>query len=166
MILLGFAIYSEMRFRVCFSMSPGWSPIGTCVLCQQSPNERIFRETNLGQTWQIDQCQAQNMRRVDLEIDRLPIDAFVASSNARSLCLNFSPHVVEVIPFPTRNMIELCPFLLSSNASWSMWNMNFVVSRAVVSVARYVDELENQGASGNNATSSRQKISAYDVLED
>lgn len=155
-----------MRFRVCFSMSPGWSPIGTCVICQQMSHERIFRGTNLGQTWQIDQCQAQNVRRVDLEIDGLSIDAFVASSNARSLCLNFSPHVVEIIPFPSGNMVELCPFLLSCNASWSMWNMNFVVSRSVVSVAWYVDELENQGASGNNATSSRQEISAYNVLED
>jgi hypothetical protein len=29
MILLGLAIYSEMRFRVCFSISDGWSPMGT-----------------------------------------------------------------------------------------------------------------------------------------
>lgn len=29
MILLGLAMYSEMRFLVCFSMSVGWSPIGT-----------------------------------------------------------------------------------------------------------------------------------------
>ncbi len=28
--LLGLAIYSEMRFRVCFSISVGWSPMGTC----------------------------------------------------------------------------------------------------------------------------------------
>lgn len=28
-ILLGFAMYSEMRLRVCFSMSVGWSPMGT-----------------------------------------------------------------------------------------------------------------------------------------
>lgn len=29
MMLLGLAMYSEMRLRVCFSMSVGWSPIGT-----------------------------------------------------------------------------------------------------------------------------------------
>lgn len=28
-ILFGFAMYSEMRFLVCFSISVGWSPIGT-----------------------------------------------------------------------------------------------------------------------------------------
>jgi hypothetical protein len=29
-MLLGLAMYSEIRFRVCFSISVGWSPIGIC----------------------------------------------------------------------------------------------------------------------------------------
>lgn len=115
--------------------------MGTCVLCQQITSEPKIRGTNLCQTGQINQRQAKNMRRINFEIDRLSVDAFVASSYARSLCLDFSPHLREVIPFPPRNMIKLSPFLLSCNAGWSVWDMDFVVSRLVVSVAWYVDEL-------------------------
>lgn len=34
MMELGLAMYSEMRFRVCFSISVGWSPIGTWAISQ------------------------------------------------------------------------------------------------------------------------------------
>lgn len=33
-MLLGLAMYSEMRFLVCFSISVGWSPMGTYIRCQ------------------------------------------------------------------------------------------------------------------------------------
>lgn len=49
-MLFGFAIYSEINVRVCFSMSEGWSPIGTFVKPGRSTRvkfrtwgEKIFR---------------------------------------------------------------------------------------------------------------------------
>jgi hypothetical protein len=106
------------------------------------------------------------VRRIYLEIDRLSVDAFVASSYARRFCLYLSPHFGKVVPFSTRDMMELCPFLLPRNAGWSMWNMDLVFSWFVVSLAWYVDELENQGASSDDATPSRQEVSADYIFED
>jgi hypothetical protein len=106
------------------------------------------------------------VRRVYLEIDRLSVDAFVASSYARSLCLNLPPYFGKIVEFPTRNVIKLCPFLLPCDASRSMWDMNLVFPWPVVSFAGYIDELENQGASSNDATSSGQEVSADYVFQD
>jgi hypothetical protein len=39
MILFGLAIYSVIRDRVCFSMSVGWSPIGTFVSEQEAEKQ-------------------------------------------------------------------------------------------------------------------------------
>lgn len=56
MILFGFAINSEMRLRVCFSMSAGWSPIGTYGVVSLT-RELICRarRTYFCETWEIDQ---------------------------------------------------------------------------------------------------------------
>ena len=40
-MLFGLAMYSEIRFRVCFSMSVGWSPIGTFVKPGRSTNVKL-----------------------------------------------------------------------------------------------------------------------------
>jgi hypothetical protein len=81
------------------------------------------------------------MRRVYLEVDRLSVDALVASCDTRSLCFNLPLHLCEVIPTPSWHMVKLCPFLLARDAGWRVRHMDFVGGRFVVSFAGNVDEL-------------------------
>lgn len=95
------------------------------------------------------------MRRVYLEIDWLPVDAFIASCYTRSLGFNLPLHLGEVIPFATVYMMELSPFLLTGDAGRGVRHVYFIVGGLVVPFARYVDELKNQGSSCNYAAPSR-----------
>ena len=52
------------------------------------------------------------MRRVDLQMDWLSIDAFVVASDARGLILNLSLHVCKVLKSPAGNVVEFGPFIL------------------------------------------------------
>ena len=47
---------------------------------QHLQREDKFQHSYLCETWQIDQSQVQDIWRVNLEIDRLAIDALVVSS--------------------------------------------------------------------------------------
>ena len=96
MILFGLAIYSEMRFRVCFSISVGWSPIGTYrIEISPRPSAETTQPLYLSQTWQINQREAQHMRRVYFEIYGLSIDALVISCDSGCLVLNFPLDILE-----------------------------------------------------------------------
>jgi hypothetical protein len=103
------------------------------------------------------------MRRVNLEVDRLPIDAFIAASYARRLCLDFAFYFLKVVPSPTRNMMELGPFLLRRNARRCVWNLGFSL---LVIVAWNIDELKDEWPSSHDAAASWQKISTNNILED
>jgi hypothetical protein len=81
------------------------------------------------------------MRRVYLEINWLPVDAFVASRYSRSLGLDFSLHLGEVIPPPAWNVMKFRPLFLSRDACWCVWHMDFIATRLVVSLAGEIDEL-------------------------
>lgn len=60
-MLLGLAIYSEIRFRVCFSMSVGWSPMGTYKYVNCAQSWRRDSQAYLCQSRQVHQRQAQDV---------------------------------------------------------------------------------------------------------
>lgn len=95
----------------------------------------------LGQTRQINECQAQHVRRVDLEINGLSVDSLVVSCYPRSLVLDLAPDLGEVVVSPPWNMQKLSPFLLPRNTGWSMRHVDFIVVVGVIVFAGKVDEL-------------------------
>jgi hypothetical protein len=119
----------------------------------------------LGQTGQVDKRQAEHVRRVDLEVNGLPVDALVVACYPGRLVLNLAPDLGEVIVPPTWDVEELSPFLLASNACWGVGHMHFVVVVCILALAGEVDELQNQGSSGHDAAASGQEVSADNVLE-
>lgn len=112
-----------------------------------------LRLTDLGETRKINQCQAQDVGRIDLEVDGLPVDALVATRDPTGFVFNLPFDFLKVVPSSARNVVELCPLVLSCYAGWSMRYMDFVIFWPVL-VAGDVDELENQRSSCDNAASS------------
>lgn len=162
-ILFGLAIYSVMRLRVCFSISDGWSPIGTLTRCQQ-PTRSHKHVTNLGQAGQIDQSKAEDMWRVNLEVNGLSVDALVISSYPRCLVLNLPLDLAKILEPPAGQVVELRPFVLCSNACRRVWCVDLIVIWLVSALAGDVDELQNQRSSSDNAASSREKVLSNDVF--
>jgi hypothetical protein len=165
MTLFGLAMYSVMRFRVCFSMSVGWSPIGTCS-CQHPLSNFCYATTYLGQTRQINQRQTENVWGVHLQVDRLPVDALVVSRYPRCLGLNLTLDLAKIIEPPTGNVQKLSPFLLSCDACWGVWHVNFVAFLGILALAREVDQLQDKRSPRYDAAASGQKVPADNVLED
>jgi len=95
----------------------------------------------------------------------LPVDAFVATSDATGLVLDLALDLRKVIPPSTRDVIELSPFVLTCDASRRVWYMYLVILRLVVSAAGYVDELKYQGPPCDDSTASREEITADNVFE-
>ena len=85
----------------------------------------------------------------------MSVDALVAARYPARLILNLSLDFAKVIPLATRNVIEFCPFILSSHTRWGVWDVYLVVFGFVVPAARNVDELQDEWSSRNNAASSR-----------
>ena len=105
------------------------------------------------------------MRRIDLEIDWLPVDAFVVSCYPRGFILDFALNLGEVVEPPARNMKELSPFLLAGNARWSVRDVDLVAFVCIFALAREIDELQDKWPPSYDAAASRQEVSADDVLE-
>jgi hypothetical protein len=81
------------------------------------------------------------MRGVDLQIDRLPVDAFVAPCYSGRLRIYLALHLREVVPSSAGDMMELSPFLLASDTCGSVGHMYFIISWLIISFAGEVDEL-------------------------
>ena len=116
---------------------------------------------NLGQARKVHKRQVENMRRVNLKIDRLTIDAFVAASYPRGLVLDFSLDIGKIREPSARDMMELSPLRASSGSRRSV--------RIVERVRRFfillnVDKLQDQRSPGADAASSGQKITADDIF--
>lgn len=121
--------------------------------------------THLCQSRQINQGQAQDVWRVDLEVDGLSVDALVVSCYPGCLGLDLASNLGEVVESPSRMVEKLAPFLLACNAGGCVWDMNLVIFRLVFALARQVDELQDQRSPRDDAASSRQKVSTYNVFE-
>lgn len=117
---------------------------------------------HLCKTRQINQSKTQNVGRVNLQVDGLPVDALIASGNPRRLVLNLPLDLAEVVEPAAGNVSKLGPFILTGYTRWRVWH---VYLGLVVSAARDVDELQNQRSPCDNAASTRQKVSPDNVLE-
>jgi len=95
------------------------------------------------------------MRRVDLKVDRLPVDALVVPSYSRRLIFNLSLDVLEVCEPPAHQVVELCPFLLSCYTRRRVWYMYFITFWSILALTWHIDELKNEGSPCYNAASSR-----------
>jgi hypothetical protein len=60
------------------------------------------------------------MRRVDLEVDGLSVDALVVTGNTGRLVLNLALDVAKVVEPPVGDMVELCPLGTASSAGRSI----------------------------------------------
>lgn len=120
------------------------------------------RQTYLCKTWQIHQSQVQHVRRVDLEIDGLAVDALVASGDAGSLVLDFALDIAKVREAATGNMVKLCPLIRTSRGCVAIGSVG-VLYRLV---RLDIDELQDQRPSCDNTASTWQEIATDNVLED
>jgi hypothetical protein len=118
----------------------------------------------LCQTRKVHQCQAEHVRRVDLEINRLPVDALVVTCNSSCFVLNFPFYVLKVGKSSVGDVMELGPFWLRCDAGWRMRDVYLITILHII-FSRNVDQLKDKRPPSHNATSSGKKISADDVFE-
>jgi len=104
------------------------------------------------------------MRRVDLEVYRLPVDALIVACYSRRLVLNLALHVGKVVETLTGNVEEFSPLLLASDACRRMGHMDLVIV-VFVTFAWEVDELQNERSACDNAAATGEEIFADNVLE-
>ena len=60
------------------------------------PNSDSPTPTYLGQTGQIDECQVENFRTIDPQVDREFADPLVLSSNPKGLSLNLLSNFAKI----------------------------------------------------------------------
>lgn len=104
------------------------------------------------------------MGRVDLKVDGLTIDALVVSSNSGRLVLNLPLDLTEIVEATTGNVVELSPFVLTSNRGRGVWHVNLIAFGSV-GVAGDVDELQNQRTTSDDAASSWEKVATHNVFQ-
>jgi hypothetical protein len=121
--------------------------------------------TNLRQPRQINKRQAEDVRRVDFEVDGLSVDALVVSCNSRRLGFNLALDLAKVVEFAPRDVEELAPFLLAGYTRWGMWDVDLVVLVGIFAFAGKIDELENKRPSCYDAATSGEKVSADNIFE-
>jgi hypothetical protein len=120
--------------------------------------------TNLCQTRQIDERQAENVRGVDLQVDRLSVDTLVVSCYPRGFVLDLAFDVGEVVEALAGDVEKLSPFLLAGYTCGCVGYVDLIVV-VFVAFAREVDELEDERPAGNNTAATRKEVLADDVLE-
>lgn len=81
------------------------------------------------------------MRRVDLQVYGLPVDALVVACYPRGLSFDLTLNLGEIVEPAAGNMVKFGPFLLPCYTRGSMRDMHFMVVGLVVALAREVDEL-------------------------
>ena len=104
------------------------------------------------------------MRRVYLEVYRLPIYSLVIPCYPECFIFDLPLDFCEIKKSLPRKMVELCPFWLASDTFRCVWDMDFVVVRPVVALTGDVDELKDERTSGNDAASSGKEVPPDDVL--
>lgn len=102
------------------------------------------------------------MRGVNLEIDRLPVDALIIASHTGRFVLDLALHVGEISETAVGNMMEFGPFGSPGNIGGPVRVLQRIRG---VFVFGNIDQLQDQGSSGDDATSARQEITADDVLQ-
>ena len=127
---------------------------------------RLVTDWHLGKTWQVDQRQAQHVRRVDLEVYRLSVDALVRASDSVGLVLNLPLDFLEVVEAAAWNVVELSPFFLASNRFGSVRDVDGVIFGFVVACGGDVDELQYERSTCYDAAATGEEVLADNVFED
>lgn len=102
------------------------------------------------------------MRRVDLEVNGLSVNALVGSCDPSRLILDFSLDIREVIEATVRDVMKFGPFRAAGSCRGGVGIADRVGS---IFIIMDVDELEDEGATSYDATSSRKKVSANNIFE-
>ncbi len=103
---------------------------------------------------------------VDLQVDGLPVDALVVSCYPRCLGLNLAPDLCKIIEPLAGNVQKLSPLLLSCYTGRGVRHVYLITLFGILALAREVNQLENERSPRYDATASREKVPADDVLED
>lgn len=102
------------------------------------------------------------MRRVNLQVDRTPVDSLVASSNSSSLRLNLPTNLGKVVEPSVGLVKELSEF-------YRLWRRSITgrLGRrfGFVFIAGDVDQLKNERTTSDNSGTARKEIPSDDVLE-
>jgi hypothetical protein len=93
------------------------------------------------------------MGRVDFQVHGLTVDALVVSSDSGRLVLNLPLDLTEIVETTTGNVVELSPFVLTSDRGRGMWHVDLIAVGSV-GIAGDVDELEDEGTTCDDAASS------------
>lgn len=110
------------------------------------------KASHLGKTGKINQGQVKNMGGVDLEVNGLSVDALVVAGDTGSLVLDLALDVAEVVESSVRDVMELCPLGTAGSTGRSIRIERGVGSALIIGD---VDELKDQGPTGDDAASSR-----------
>ena len=81
------------------------------------------------------------MRRVDLEMYRLSVDALVVPRNARGFVFYFSFDLRKVPELAARDMMKFCPLVLLRDAGRRVGYVDFMIFGLIGFLAGDVDEL-------------------------
>lgn len=106
------------------------------------------------------------MRRVDLKVDRLSVDALVRASDSVGLVLNLPLDFLEVVEAAAWNVVELSPFFLASNRFGSVRDVDGVIFGFVVACGGDVDELQYERSTCYDAAATGEEVLADNVFED
>lgn len=119
--------------------------------------------TYFGQARQINQGQVEDVRRINLEVNGLPVDALVATSDSSRLILNFSLDIGEIGEATVWDMVELGPFRSTGGSGGPVGIKSWI--RSII-ILWNIDELKNQRPTSDDAASSRKKVPADYVFKD
>lgn len=98
------------------------------------------------------------MRREDLQVDWLSIDALVASRDPCCLRFNLCLHLRKVFKLAPRLVVKLSPFVLAGNTRGRMGDVDLIRCGLIIAFTWDIDQLKNEWSSGDNAASSGQEI--------
>lgn len=118
-------------------------------------------DTYLGQPWQINESQVENVRRVDFEVDGLPVDSLVGTSHSGRFVLDLSLYIAEIGEPAIRNMVEFSPFRLARSYWGSVRILNWVWISVILGD---IDELQYQRSPRDDTATTRKEISADDIF--
>jgi hypothetical protein len=88
------------------------------------------------------------MRRVDLQVYGLSVDALIAAGDPGSLALDLALDVAKVIEFAVRDVVKLSPLGAPSLIGVSVGDMDGIFRLLI----RNIDKLKDQGPSRDDAT--------------
>ena len=81
------------------------------------------------------------MRRVDLQVNGLTVDALVVTGNTRCFILNLPLDIRKLSELPMWYVVKFRPLILASDAGRCVWNVYFVVLWLICPLTWNVDKL-------------------------